>query len=107
MTWLSLYCPRRKQIIGPHSKFIAERVQHTFELIRRNDRLHLVRADGADQTLCGESAAGEITSFLRYDYPGKLEDPSEPAPRDLYAEWGDGVVCRHCLLHDQALNPRR
>jgi hypothetical protein len=43
--------------------------------------------------------------FFSYDYPNKPEDPSEPASRDLYAEWSDGVVCQHCLLHDQALSP--
>ena len=104
MTWRALYCPRRKQIIGPHSKFAADKVQHSFELVRRKDRLHLVHADGADRTLCGVPAAGETIAFFNYDYPNKPEDPSEPAPRDLYAEWSDGVVCWHCLLHDQALN---
>jgi hypothetical protein len=105
MTWHALYCPRRAQIIGPHAKFSADRVQHIFELVRRNNRLHLVRADGAERTLCGEPAAGEITPYLRYDYPGRPDDPGEPAPRDLYAEWRDDVVCRQCLLHDHALNP--
>jgi hypothetical protein len=103
MTWPALYCRRRKQIVGPHSKFVAAAVQHRFELIRRDDRLHLVSADGATQTLCGEPADGKVMPFLRYDYPGKLEDTSEPAPRDLYAEWSDGHVCRRCLLQDQAL----
>jgi len=57
----------------------ADRMQHSFELVRRNDRLHLVRAgDAADRTLCGEPAAGEMIPFFGYDYPNKLEDPSEP-----------------------------
>lgn len=86
----------------------ADRMQHSFELVRRNDRLHLVRAgDAADRTLCGEPAAGEMIPFFGYDYPNKPEDPSEPAPRDLYDEWSDGVVCRQCLLHDHALDPER
>jgi hypothetical protein len=105
MTWPALYCPRRNQIVGPHSKFVARHLQQTFQLVQRNDWFHLVRADGADRTLCGEPAAGEMTPFFRYgDYPGKLEDASEPACRDLYAEWSDGLVCRQCLLHEQALN---
>jgi hypothetical protein len=105
MTWPALYCPRRKQIIGPHSKFTADKVQRTFELVRQNDRLHLVRADAIRRTLCGQPASREVIPFLRYDYPGKPEDPSDPAPRDLYAEWSNGIVCPHCLLHDQALKP--
>jgi hypothetical protein len=108
MTWAALYCPRRNQIVGPHSKFDARHLQQTFKLVQLNDRFHLVGADGDNRTLCGEPAAGETTPFLRYgDYPGKIEDASEPACRDLYAEWSDGLVCRQCLLHDQALNPRR
>jgi hypothetical protein len=63
-TWHARSCPRRKQIIGPHSKFVADKVQHSFELVQRNDRLHLVHADGADRTLCGEPAAGEMIPFL-------------------------------------------
>ena len=105
-TWSALYCPRRNEIVGPRSKFFAYTLQQTFNLVRQNGRLHLVRADGDDRTLCGEPAAGEITPFLLRDYPGRPDDPSDPAPRDLYAEWSDGLVCRQCLLHDQALNPR-
>jgi hypothetical protein len=108
MTWPALYCPRQNQIVGQHSEFFTHSLQQTFKLVQLNDRLHLVRARGADRTLCGEPAVGEVMPFLRYrDYPGKPEDPSEPAARNLYAEWGDGLVCRQCLLHDQALNPRR
>jgi hypothetical protein len=118
MTWPALYCSRQNRIVGPHSKFFADTLQQTFELIVRDNRLHLVRAGGkewqqrnhgvepASQTLCGEPAAGERIPFLRVDYPGKPEDPSEPAPRNLYGEWSDGVVCRQCLLNSQALNPR-
>lgn len=107
MTWPALYCPRRNQIVGPHRKFAFDTVQHNFELIQRNDRFHLVHADGADRTLCGELAVGKIIPFLRYYCEGKFEGLPEPAaPRDLYAEWSDGLVCRKCLLHDQALNPR-
>lgn len=113
MGWPALYCPRQNRIVGPHSKFFADTLQQTFNLVLRDNRLHLVHASSAEpdadrraQTLCGESAAGEITSFLRVYYPGKPEDSSEPAPRDLYGEWRDGVVCRRCLLHTRALNPR-
>jgi hypothetical protein len=122
MTWPALYCSRQNRIVGPHSKFFADTLQQTFNLILRDNRLHLVHASGEEwprrdrgaesdghsraQTLCGEPAAGEITPFLRVYYPGKPEDPSEPAPRNLYGEWRDGVVCRRCLLHNQALNPR-
>jgi hypothetical protein len=118
MTWPALYCPRQNRIVGPHSKFFADTLQQTFNLLLRDNRLHLVRAAGKErlqrdrgadpqsQTLCGEPAAGEIIPFLLVDYPGKPEDPSEPAPRNLYGEWRDGVVCRRCLLHSQALNPR-
>jgi hypothetical protein len=113
MTWPALYCPRQNRIVGPHSKFFADTLQQTFNLVLRESRLHLVHAKSAEpdadhraQTLCGEPAAGEITPFLRVHYPGKPEDPFEPAPRNLYDEWRDGVVCRPCLLHSQALNPR-
>jgi hypothetical protein len=107
MTWPALYCPRQNQLVGPYSKFFANTLQQTFKLVRRNDQLHLVHADGADRTLCGEPAAGDEIPFLRHrDYPGKPEDASEPAPRDLYAEWTHDLVCRRCLLHNQALSPR-
>jgi hypothetical protein len=98
ITWPALYCPRRNEIVGPRSKYFADTLQQTFNLVRRNGRLHLVRADGGDRTLCGEPAAGEIAPFYVCEYPGKPEDPSEPAPRNLYAEWSDGLVCRQCLL---------
>jgi hypothetical protein len=113
MTWPALYCRRQNRVVGPRSKFFAETLQHTFNLVLRDNLLHLgdprqlePGADRRAQTLCGESATGEITPFLRLHYPGKPEDPSEPRPRNLYSEWSDGVVCRRCLLHDQALNPR-
>lgn len=64
MTWPALYCPRRNQIVGPHSKFVVRHLQQTFKLVRRSDGLHLVRADEADRTLCGEPAAGEVTPYL-------------------------------------------
>ena len=103
MTWPALYCPQRKQIIGPLSKFTADKLQRTFELVRQNDHFHLVHAEATRRTLCRQPVSGEAIPFLRYDYSGKSEDPSDPAPRDLYAEWSDGVVCRQCLLHDEAL----
>jgi len=116
MTWPALYCPRQNRIVGPHSKFFADTLQQTFNLILRDAQLHLVRGGGKEwlrrnrgagsQTLCGEPGVGEITPFLRVDYPGKPEDPSEPASRNLYGEWRDGVVCRRCFLHSQAPNPR-
>jgi hypothetical protein len=72
MGWPALYCPRQNRIVGPHSKFFADTLQQTFNLVLRDNRLHLVHASSAEpdadrraQTLCGESAAGEITSFLR------------------------------------------
>jgi len=111
LTWPALFCPRRNQIIGPHSAFAADRVQRAFDLVRRDAQLHLVRADGAARrlTLCGEPAVGEVMPFCRYaaivyQTMGTPEE-SVPASRNLYAEWGDGHVCRRCLLHDHALNP--
>jgi hypothetical protein len=108
MRWPALYCPRRNQIVGPHSQFVAARVQQAFNLVRQDATLHLVPVDGAEQALCGAPAAGEVVPFFRYaaivyQTMGTSEE-SKPAPRDLYAEWGDGHVCQRCLLHEQALN---
>lgn len=133
-TWPALYCARRKQVIGPMSGYAADRVQRKFNLVGRDDQLHLVHAfepaglpprrklwfgrrreaqAGVDRrawTLCGEPAAGEIIPFLLFEevvYDALCrhgEDPPRPAARDLYAEWGQGLVCQRCLLHDQALH---
>src|SRR5262245_64428743 len=33
MTWPALFCPRRNQIVGPHSEFDARHLQQTFKLL--------------------------------------------------------------------------
>src|SRR5262245_18678296 len=83
--------PTRKLWFGPRRKAEAE-------------------VDRRAWTLCGEPAAGEVIAFLLYEElvydslrrPGEPEDHSRPAPRDLYAEWGQGLVCQRCLLHEHA-----
>jgi hypothetical protein len=59
--------------------------------------------NGADWTLCGEPAVGEEIPFLQYYLMGHSREFPQPTDRDLYAEWSDGLVCRRCLLHRQAL----
>jgi hypothetical protein len=113
-SWIALYCPRRNQVIGPHSRFLAHRVQQNFELVGQNGSLHLVPdrlltktlsgdPDGMAKTLCGEAVIGEILAFHRCEYPGNPQSPFEPAARDLFAEWQEGLVCRQCLLQTLAL----
>lgn len=112
--WSALYCPRRNQVVGPRNQFFADRVQENFELVRQNGLLHLVPdrllakilsgdPDGTARTLCGDAVTGEVLPFRRYEYQGEPAHPCEPAPRDLFAEWQESLVCRQCLLRTLAL----
>jgi hypothetical protein len=113
-SWSALYCQRRNQIVGPHNRFFTDRVQENFELVRQNGLHHLVPdrplakilsgdPDGTTKTLCEDVVTGEMLEFHRDEYPGKPAHSIEPAPRDLFAEWQEGFVCRQCLLRALAL----
>jgi hypothetical protein len=59
MRWPALYCPRQNRIVGPHSKFFADTLQQTFNLILRDNRLHLVHTSGKGQPRRNHAAEPE------------------------------------------------
>lgn len=95
--WSALFCPRQNQIYGPHLSYFAWLMQTELDLVEHAQQLHLTEKGPA--TLCGQDASGPEVPYHRYEWPGSSAyQPDPPEPRDLYAEWNDGKVCRQCLL---------
>ncbi len=96
--WASLFCPEQNQLVGPMSSTVVDDMQHELALISQRGRLHL-QVPGTDQTFCGQTVTGKEVPF-RDTRPFSLADAaSVPGRRDLFAEWQDGHICRHCLVN--------
>lgn len=102
--WAALFCPLQNQLIGPMNGMVIGDMQRKLALISQEGKLHLA-VPGSNHSFCGQEVIGKEVPFRdtrSFDGTGMEE---APVRRDLYAEWHDGVVCRHCLtealiMHD-------
>jgi hypothetical protein len=111
-TWPALYCPSRLEVIGPSSPRNVDKIQTTYELVPDSDSLlHLVEQitfSDNKKSVCGVELLGDAVPFFQPDdghFPLWLRDEVMRLPeRDLYGEWNNGTICRHCLCHLEVLD---
>ena len=96
--WGALFCPSQNQLIGPLNGMVIGDMQRQLALVSQKGKLHL-RLPESDLTMCGHQVTGKEVPF-RDTRPFSLADAaSVPGRRDLFAEWQDGHICRHCLVN--------
>jgi hypothetical protein len=113
-SWTSLYCARRRMVVGPRSSHHGWHLQNEFDLaVGVDGRQHLRPVfaapppDAERVAVCGAFAPGTPLPFHRYQhYAGMPEPEREPPPlTDLFASWAAGTVCRTCLMTADVLPP--
>lgn len=97
-SWAALFCPLQNQLIGPMNALVVDDMQQYLALIAQGGGLHL-QLPGTGQTFCGQDVTGEEVPFRDTRPVGGAGPTAMPQRRDLFAEWQDGTVCRHCLMN--------
>jgi hypothetical protein len=101
ISWPALYCPHRREILGPLSDGVPR--LHKFAFIRDNKGLkHLVK--GEDVNVYGPAMEAQHRGNTISAVCGS-EVAGEHSHIDVnpYSLWNSSTICRYCLLHRSAI----